>query len=155
MRAVGIFLVATTIGATAGGGVLFSLVDVSTSEASVGAHTSAAPVQALISAPEAAQPNPKPIVEPAMDSGGNGGSAAAASESSTSPKVVVPADIAPLSEVGPDDGSVKVATPPPTAVAPTANKTTNNRRVTRHAEPRVARGGYGALGWGGSASHFY
>jgi hypothetical protein len=50
MRAMSIFLVATTIGATAGGGVVLSLVDVPTGEASVGAHTLVAPVQALISA---------------------------------------------------------------------------------------------------------
>jgi hypothetical protein len=80
---------------------------------------------------------------------------ATASEPSTDTKLVAPADIAPPTVVGPNDGSAKVATPPSAAAAPAANKTTNNRRVTRHAESRVARGGYGALGWGGSASHFY
>jgi hypothetical protein len=80
---------------------------------------------------------------------------AAVNESITNPKIVEPAGIAPLTEVGPNDASVKVVTQPSAAAAPAENKTTKNRRVARHAEPRVARGGYGAWGWGGSASHLY
>jgi hypothetical protein len=136
MRAISIFLVATTIGATAGGGVVLSLVDVPTSQASVGAHTLAAPVQALISAPEAAQPNPQPVVESTMDSGGNGRLGAAASESSANPKIVALAGIAPPTEVGPNDASVKVATPPSAAAAAAESKTTKKRRVaTRYVQP--------------------
>ena len=146
------FLIAMAIGAIAGGGVVLSLADVSTGQASVAAHTLAAPVEALISAPEAAQPNPQPVVESSMDSGSNGRLGA---EASTSPKIAAPADIAPLAEVALNEASVKVATPPSAAAAPAENKTTKNRRVARHAEPRVARGGYGAWGWGGTASHLY
>ena len=152
-RTISIFLVATAIGATAGGGVVLSLVDVPTGQASVRAHTLAAPAQALISAPEVAQPIPQPIAESTMDSGANGRSGAVASESSTNPKIVAPAGIAPLTEVAPNDASVKVATQPSAAAAPLENKTINNHRVARHTEPRVARGGYGAWGWGGSGSH--
>ena len=155
MRVISIFLVATTIGATTGGGVVLSLVDVPTGQASVGAHTLAAPVQVLISAPEVAQPNPQPIVESTMDSGSNGRLGAAASESSANPKIVAPAGITPPTEAGPNDASVNVATPPSSTAAPAENKTTKNCRVARHVEPRVARGGYGAWGWGGSASHLY
>jgi hypothetical protein len=71
-----------------------------------------------------------------MDSGADGGLGAAASESSTNPKVVAPADIAPPSEVGPNDGSIKVATPPSAAAAPAENKTIKKRRVaTRYVQP--------------------
>ena len=45
MRVISIFLVATTVGATAGGGVVLSLVDVPPSQASVAAHTLAASVK--------------------------------------------------------------------------------------------------------------
>ena len=122
------------IGAIAGGGVVLSLVDVPTSQASVGV-TPAAPVQALISSPEAAQPNPQPIVESTMDSGGNGRLGAAASESSANPKIA-PAGIAPPTEVGPNDASVNAATPPSAAAAPAEIKTTKKRRVaTRYVQP--------------------
>jgi hypothetical protein len=150
------FLVAMAIGAIASGGVVLSLVDVRTGQASVAAHTLAAPAQALIGAPEAAQTHAQPVVESIMHSGADEHLGAAAKESSTNPKVVEPAGIAsPLTEVGPNDASVNVATPPSAAAAPAENKTTKNRHVARHAEPRVARGGYGAWGWGGSASHLY
>jgi hypothetical protein len=131
------------------------LAEVALNQASARADTLAAPVQALISAPEAPQPNPQPVVEPSMDSGADDRLGAAVNETSTNPKVVEPAGIAPLTEVGPNDASVKVATPPSAAAALAENKTTKNRRVARRAEPRVARGGYGAWGWGGSASHLY
>ena len=128
-RTISIFLVATAIGATAGGGVVLSLVDVPTGQASVGAHTLAAPAQALISAPEVAQPIPQPIAKSTMDSGANGRSGAVASESSTNPKIVAPAGIAPLTEVAPNDASVKVATPPSAAAEPAESKATKKRRV--------------------------
>ena len=134
-RTISIFLVATAIGATAGGGVVLSLVDVSTGQASVGAQILAAPAQALISAPEVAQPIPQPIAKATMDSGANGRSGAVASESSTNPKIVAPAGIAPLTEVAPDDASVKVATPPSAAAEPAESKATKKRRVaTRHVQ---------------------
>jgi len=132
-RTISIFLVATAIGATAGGGVVLSLVDVPTGQASVGAQILAAPAQALISAPEVAQPIPQPIAKSTMDSGANGRSGAVASESSTNPKIVAPAGIAPLTEVAPNDASVKVATPPSAAAEPAESKATKKRRVaTRH-----------------------
>jgi len=121
------FLVAVAIGAIAGGRVVLSLVDVPTGQASVGAQTSAAPAQALISAPEVAQPIPQPIAKSTMDSGANGG--AVASESSTNPKIVAPAGIAPLTEVAPNDASVKVATPPSAAAEPAESKATKKRRL--------------------------
>ena len=155
MRVISIFLVATTIGATTGGGVVLSLVDVPTGQASVAAHTLAAPAQALISASEPAPPHPQPIVESTMGSGGDDRVGTAVNESITNPKIVEPAGIAPLTEVGPNDASVKVSTPPSAAAVPPENKTTKNRHVARHAERTVERGGYGAWGWGGSASHSY
>jgi hypothetical protein len=149
------FVVAMAIGAIAGGGVVLSLVDVPTGQASVAAHTLAAPAQALINPSERAQAHPQPIVQSTMDSRADDRLDAAVNESSTNPEIVEPPGIAPLTEVGPNDASVKVATPPSVAAAPAENKTTKNRRVARHAEPRVGRGGYGAWGWGGSASHLY
>ena len=148
------FLIGMAIGAIASGGVVLSLADVSTGEASVVAHALAAPAQALIGAPEAAQPHAQPVVESALDLGADDRLGAAVS--GTNPKIVEPAGIAKApTEVGPNDELVNVATPPSTTAAPAENKTTKNRRVARHAEPRVARGGYGAWGWGGSASHLY
>jgi hypothetical protein len=154
------FLVAMAIGAIASGQVILSLVDVRIGQASVAAQTLAAPAH-LIGAPEAAELHAQPVVEfavveSAVDSGADNRSGAAANESSTDPKVVEPTGIAnPLTEISPNDASVKVATLPSAAAAPAANKTNNNRRVARHAGPRVARGGYGAWGWGGSASHLH
>jgi hypothetical protein len=148
------FLVAMAIGAIASGEVILSLVDVRVGQASVAAQTLAAPAQALIGAPEAAQLHAQPVLESTMDSGADNRLDAAVSESSTNPKAMEPAGIAnPLTEVRPDDVSAKGAPPPSAAAAPAENKTTKNRRVARHSEPRVARGGYGAWGWGGSASH--
>jgi hypothetical protein len=155
------FLVAMAIGAIASCQVILSLVDVRIGQASVAAQTLAVPVQALTGAPEAAELQAQPVVEfavveSAADSGADNRSGAAANESSTDLKVVEPTRIAnPLTEISPNDASVKVATLPSAAAAPAPNKTTNNRRVARHAGPRVARGGYGAWGWGGSASHLY
>jgi hypothetical protein len=134
-RTIHIVLVATTIGATAGGGVVLSLVDLPTGRASVAAHTVAAPVQAVIDVPEAAQPNPQSIVESTMDSGANGSLGAAASESPTNPNIVAPARIAPLTESGPNDASVKAATSLSAAAPPAENKATKKRRVaTRYVQ---------------------
>jgi hypothetical protein len=63
------------------------------------------------------------------------------------PKIVEPAAIAPPTEVGPNDASVKVATPPRAVAAPA----TKIRRVARHVERTV--GAYGAWGWGSSRSY--
>ena len=151
------FLVAMAIGAIASGEVILSLVDVRTGQASVAAHTlSVAPAQALFGAPKAAQLHAQPIVESTMDSGADDHRGAAANGSSTNATLVEPAGTAnPLTEVGPNDASVKVATPPSAAAVPPENKTTKNRHVARHADRTVERGGYGAWGWGGSASHSY
>jgi hypothetical protein len=143
------------VGAIASGGVVLSLADVRTGQAPVAVHTSVAPAQALTGAPDAAQPYAQPFVESKMVSEADDRLDAALNESVINPKIVERAGITPLTEVGPNDTSVKVATPPLSSAAPAENKTTKNRRVARHAEPRVARGGYGAWGWGGSASHLY
>ena len=108
-------IVAMVIGAIAGGEMILSRVDVPTGEASVAAHTLPAPAQALISA-AAAQPHP--IVESAMDSGAPDRLGAAVFKSSINPKIVEPAAITPPTEVGPNDASVKVATPPSAVAAP-------------------------------------
>ena len=112
-------------------------------QASVATHTLVAPAQAQISAP-AAQPHPQPIVHSTMDSRAPVRLGAAVRESSMNPKIVEPAAIAPPTEVGPNDASVKVATPPRAIAAPV-------RRVARHVERTV--GAYGAWGWGGSRSY--
>ena len=88
-RTISIILVATAIGAISGGGVVLSLVDLPTGQASARPHTLAAPVQALI---EAAQPNPS------MDLGANGRLRAA------------PADIAPLAWVALNQASARAHT---------------------------------------------
>ena len=162
MRVISIFLVATTIGATTGGGVVLSLVDVPTGQASVAAaHIGGTrpssvppppppPPPPPISASEPAPPHPQPIVEFTMGSRGDDRVGTAVNVFITNPKIVEPAGIAPLTEVGPNDASVKVSTPPSAAAVPPENKTTKNRHVARHAERTVERGGYGAWGWGGS-----
>jgi hypothetical protein len=131
-------IVAMAIGAIAGGEMILSRVDVPTSPAS------AAPAQGLTSA-TAAQPHPQPIVD-AMDSGARDRLGAVVHGSSINPKIVEPAAIAPSTEVGPNDASVKVATPAPVVAAPA----TKIRRVARHV---ASTGGYGAWGWGGSRSY--
>ena len=147
------FLVAMAIGAIASGQVVFSLVNVRI-DPSVAAQTLVAAAQALIHGPEATQLPAQPLIESTINSGADNRLDAAVNESSTDPKGVEPAIIAnPLAEASPNDDSVKVVTPPSVAAASGANKTAKNRRVVRHGEPRVARGGYGAWDWGGSASH--
>ena len=141
------FLVTMVVGAIASGQVILSLVDVRIDQALVLAQTLAAPAQALVVAPDAAELNAQPVVGSSADP--DDPLAAA----STNAKVVEPAG--PPTEVSPNDASVKVATQPSAAVAPAENKTTKNHRVARHTEPRVARRGYGALDWGGSASRLY
>ena len=64
-----------------------------------------------------------------MDLGANGRLGAAASESSANPNIAAPTGTAPLTEVGPNDASVKVATPLLAAAAPAENKATKKRRV--------------------------
>jgi hypothetical protein len=150
------FLVAMAIGAIASGQVVLSLVDVPIGPASVAARTLATPAQAPIGAPEPAQLHAQPVVEPTIESGADNRLGAAANESSTNLKVAELATIAnPPTEARPNDALAKIATGPSAAAAPAENKTTKNRRAARHAEPRVARGGYGAWDWGGSASHLY
>jgi hypothetical protein len=145
------FLVALAIGAIASGQVVLSLVDVRIGQASVAAQTLAVPAQSLIGEHEAVQPHGQPFVESTLGSVADNRLGGGVNESTTNSKVVEPAGIAnPLTEVSSNDASVKVATP-----LPAENKTAKNRRVARHAEPRVARGGYGAWDWGGSASHLY
>ena len=145
--------------------MVLSLVDVPTGQASVAAHTLAAPAQALINPSERAQAHPQPIVQSTMDSRADDRLGAAVNESSTNPEIVEPPGIAPLTEVGPNDASVKVATPPSAAATPAESKTTKKRRVaTRYVQrdgqfgfvlgaqyPNRAFGGpYRAGRWGAS-----
>ena len=143
------FLIAMAIGAIAGGGVVLSLADVSSGQASVAARVLAAPAQAPLGAPEAAQPHAQSVVESAFNSGTDDRLGAAVN--GTNPKIVEPAGIAKaLTEAGPNDASVNVATPPSSTAAPAENKTTKNRRVARHVEPRVREEAM-ALGAGAGA----
>ena len=146
------FLVAMAVGAIASGQVILSLVDVRIDQALVLAQTLVAPAKALVVAPHAAELNAQPVVGSSVDTDDDH-FAAAASESSTSPKVVESAD--PRTEVSHNDASAKLATQPSAAAVPAEHKINKNHRVARHTEPRVARGGYGAWGWGGSASRVY
>jgi hypothetical protein len=145
------FLVAMAVGAIASGQVILSLVDVRIDQVSVVVQSLAATAQALVVAPDAAELHPQPIVGSTADLRADDPLAVAANESSTNPNVLESAG--PPTKVSPNDASVKVATQPSAAAAPLENKTINNHRVARHTEPRVARGGYGAWGWGGSGSH--
>jgi hypothetical protein len=138
-----IVLVATAVGATAAGGVVLSLVDVSASPTSVASYTVASPVQAPISAPEAAQLKQQATVksESTMASGTSGH--LGASEFSTNPKAEH------------DDAPVKVATAPSAAAAaPVENKAPKQHHVATNA-PRVGQFGlvlgehYANRTWGG------
>ena len=151
MRTIQIVFVATAIGATAGGGVVLSLVDFPTGQAAVAAHTTAAFAQAAISAP--AQPNPKAIVESEIPLQVSGHPEAAASELSANPKNPEPADIAPSTEVGRNG-----ATAPSGGTAPVENNAAKKQRVaSRYPPPRDRLFGYVQGGrydgrWGGSSA---
>jgi hypothetical protein len=129
-RTIQIIFVAMAVGATAGGGVVLSLVDFPTGQASVAAHTSAA--QAAISAP--AQQNPKAIVKSEMPLQVSGDQEAAAGELSANPKNPEPPG--PLAVVGPNDAPVNVATSPPVEVAPVESKATKKNHVAMRYPPR-------------------
>ena len=151
-RTIQIVFVATAIGATAGGGVVLSLVDFPTGQASVAAHTTAAPAQAAIRAP--AQPNPKAIVKSEMPLQVSGHPEAAASELSANPKNPEPADIAQLAEVGPIGARENVATGPSAGTAPVENNAAKKQRVATRYPPRdrlfgFVQGGRYDGRWGG------
>jgi hypothetical protein len=147
-RTIQIVFVATAIGATAGGGVVLSLVDFPTGQASVAAHTTAASAaQAAISAP--AQPNPKAIVESEIPLQVSGHPEAAASELSANPKNPEPADIARSAEVGRNG-----ATAPSGGTAPVENNAAKKQRVATRYPPRdrlfgFVQGGRYDGRWGG------
>jgi hypothetical protein len=154
IRTTRIVLLATAIGATAGGGVVLSLVDSSDSQTSMAAHTLAPPVMAArtpVSAREAPQLYVPAAVqsESMKHSGANGHvggdspadghvGGAAASESSATPITPGPAGISALAEVRPDDAPAKAVTAPPTAAAaPVEYKVTKKHHVaTRYYAPR-------------------
>jgi hypothetical protein len=145
-------LVAMAIGAIASGEVILSLVDVRIGQASIVSQTLAASIEV----PEAARLQARPVVKLTMDPGADDRFGASVNESSANSKGAEPSAFAnPLTEVHPNIASIEVATPQSAAAAPAEHKTTMNHRVARHSEPRVARGGYGAWGWGGGASHLY
>ena len=134
-RSIQIVFVATAIGATAGGGVVLSLVDFPTGQASVAAHTTAASAaQAAISAP--AQPNPKAIVESEIPLQVSGHPEAAASELSANPKNPEPADIARSAEVGRVGAPENVATAPSGGTAPVENNAAKKQRIATRYPPR-------------------
>ena len=135
MRTIQIVFVATAIGATAGGGVVLSLVDFPTGQASVAAHTTAASAAlAAISAP--AQPNPKAILESEIPLQVSGHPEAAASELSANPKNPEPADIAWSADVGRVGAPENVATAPSAGTAPVENNATKKQRVATRYPPR-------------------
>ena len=147
-RTIQIVFVATAIGATAGGGVVLSLVDLPTDQASVAAHTTAASAaQAAISAP--AQPNQKAIVESEIPLQVSGHPEAAASELSANPKNPEPADIARSAEVGRNG-----ATAPSGGTALVENNAAKKQRVATRYPPRdrlfgFVQGGRYDGRWGG------
>jgi hypothetical protein len=146
MRTIQIVFVATAIGATAGGGVVLSLVDFPTDQASVAAHTTAASAQAAITP---AQPNPKAIVESEIPLQVSGHPEAAASELSANPKNPEPADIARSAEVGRNG-----ATAPSGGTAPVENNAAKKQRVATRYPPRdrlfgFVQGGRYDGRWGG------
>jgi hypothetical protein len=126
-RTIQIVFVATAIGATAGGGVVLSLVDFPTDQALVAARTTAASAQAAISAP--AQPDPKAIVESEIPLQVGGHPEAAASELRANPKNPEPADIARSAEVGRVGAPENVATAPSGGTAPVENNAAKKQRV--------------------------
>jgi len=137
-RTVGIVLVATAIGATAGAGVVVSLVDLPTGQVSVAAHTSAAFVQAAVSEPAPAQPNPQPVVKSEMPLQVSQQAEAAANELSSGPKNPEPVDIASLAEVSPNGAPVNAATAPSAGAAPVENKAPKQQYVARRYAPQFA-----------------
>jgi hypothetical protein len=128
--------VATAIGATAGAGVVLSLVDFPTGQASAASHTSTAPLQAAISAPARALPNPQPIVDSEMPLQVSGHLAAAATELSANPKNPEPADVAQLAEVGPIVAPENIATAPSAGTALAENNAAKKQHVATRYPPR-------------------
>ena len=100
-------------------------------QASARAHTLAAPVEALISAPEAAQPNPQPVVESSMDSGSNGRLGA---EARTNSEDCGASRYVPLAEVALNEASVVVATLPSARLR---RRKTNDQESPRCASRRA------------------
>jgi hypothetical protein len=150
-RTIQIVFVATAIGATAGGGVVLSLVDFPTDQASVAALTTAASAQAAITP---AQPNPKPIVESEIPLQVSGHPEAAASELSANPKNPEPADFAPLAKGGSIGAPENVATAPSAGTAPAENNAAKKQRVATRYPPRdrlfgFVQGGRYDGRWGG------
>jgi hypothetical protein len=153
-RIMRIVFVAMAIGATAGAGVVLSLVDFSTGQASLASHTSAAPVQAAASPPASAQPNPQPVVDSEMPLQVSSHLAAAASELNASRKNPDPADIAQLAEVGPIAAQENVATALSAGTAPVENNAAKKQHVATRYPPRdrlfgFVQGERYAGGWGG------
>jgi hypothetical protein len=133
-RTIQIVVVATAIGATAGGGVVLSLVDFPTGQTSLAAHTLVAPVQTAMSAP--VQPNPQAIVKSEIALQVSGHAEAAASDLSANPNNLEPVNIAPLAEVGPNGAQVNVATAPRPGGAPVENKAGKKHHVVTRYPPR-------------------
>lgn len=144
-RTIPIVLVATVVGATAGGGVVLSLVDVSANPSSVAATTFASPVQAPMSAPERAHPNQRAKItgEPTMALWNGGPLGAVATGFSVTPKVLEPPGAAASADVAHDNAPVKVATAQSAATAaPVENKATKQHHVAARSAPLFAQFGF-------------
>jgi hypothetical protein len=155
MRTARIVLVATTVGATAGAGMVFSLVDrpaTAGGETSVAARTLARPVEAAstpLSTPQAAQVSAQAAIQnqstkPSATNGHEG--VIAPSESSTSSTAQAPASIATLAEVPADAAPAKAAdvTMPTAGAAPATDPAPVQKKATKkpHFASRYAsRGG--------------
>jgi hypothetical protein len=148
-----IVIVATGIGATASAGVVLSLVDFPTGQASVPSRTSATPVHSAVSAP--APPNPQPIVNIEMPLQFSGHLEAAASELSANPNNPKPADIAQLAEVGPVGAPENVATAPSAGSAPVENNAAKKQRVATRYPPRDRLFGFAGGRYDGRWGGFY
>jgi hypothetical protein len=135
-RTIQMVFVATAIGATTGAGVVLSLVDVPTGRASVAAHASAAAVQAAISAPAPALPNPPAMVKSEMPFQVSGRPETAASDLSANPKNPERADIAPLAAVDLNGAPLSAPTAPSAGAVPVKNKATKKHHVATRYPPR-------------------
>jgi hypothetical protein len=136
LRTVRIAIVATAVGATAGAGVVFALVDRPAAEISVAARTlvpSVAPAPISASAPAQLAPHAAQISDQPAKPAAEQGGASSASEASTPSTVHLPAGSATLAEAPPvTDAPVQIREQAATATnaPPAQKKATRKRRAT-------------------------
>jgi hypothetical protein len=143
IRTIRLILIATAIGATAGGGVVLSLIDRTAGQTSVAARTLVRPVQsASTPSPQTAQPKPAAAVKSgSANASGANGHLGGAAVTESGPSLTTPglAGIAALTEVRVEtDDAIKAAAasvPAPEAPvsAPMEKKATRKHYVTRYA----------------------